>query len=197
MKKNKAFSFLLAAILISMGSYGQKTDYLQIPGPLNFNSQAYYLDWSSHPSPAYYKQEYLRKGDTTGHFSSMLMVEAVTGSINIKDVVAAKLQELKVMKQANPAVQFETFSNASTGEYMIDFLLTQNSKDGSNDIAEHNIYRYKNFTDKRGRKGLMLFALSTRAYGNNINPFLTSLKFGKRRMVDSVLNFTLPPILIK
>jgi len=195
MKKNKAFSFLLAAILVSIGAHGQKTDYLQVPGPLNFDSKAYYLDWSSHPSPTYYKQEYLRKGDTTGHFSSMLMLEAVTGTVNIKEVVSAKLQELQAMKKANPIVQYETFSNASTGEYMIDFLLTDGA--GDNSIAEHNIYRYKNFTSKNGKKGLMLFALSTRSYGKNIDAFLVTLKANKRKMVDNVLKFTLPALTIK
>ena len=94
---------LLAVVIYSFSSYGQTkkavVDYLNLPGPIAFDSKSYNLSWTSHPSANYYKQEYIVKGDNVAKFNSMLMVELVTGDMQIKDVVAAKMEELRKMKE--------------------------------------------------------------------------------------------------
>ena len=68
------------------------------------------------------------------------------------------------MKATNPLVNYEMFQK--NGEYLLDFLLSANAADGKTvDIVERNVYRYKTFTDKSGKKGILLFAVSVRSYG--------------------------------
>jgi hypothetical protein len=190
---------LLVVAIYSSSSYGQVkkavVDYLNLPGPIVFDSKSYNLSWTSHPSANYYKQEYIVKGDNVAKFNSMLMVELVTGDIKIKDVVAGKMEELKKMKEADPFINYEGFDNPKTGEYMIDFLLSQNTPDGKNiSIAERNVYRYIPFSDKTGRTGIILFAISTRSYGDKIQPFLVSLKSKKSDLVNKIAQYKLPEI---
>lgn len=197
----KKAMILLIAVILSSSSYGQTkkavTDYLNLPGPVAFDSKSYNLSWSSHPSANYYKQEYIVSGDNVAKFNTMLMVEVATGDIKIKDVVAAKVEELKKMKESNPIVNYESFDNPKTGEYMIDFLLSQNTPDGKDiSIAERNVYRYMPFTDKAGKKGIILFAISTRSYGDKIQPFLVSLKSKKSELVNKVAEYKFPEIKI-
>jgi hypothetical protein len=196
----KAIIFFVV-VFFSSSSYGQAKkaviDYLNLPGPVAFDSKSYHLSWTSHPSANYYKQEYIVKGDNAAKFNSMLMVELATGDMLIKDVVAAKLEELKQMKKTNPFVNYEGFDNPKTGEYMIDFLLSQNTPDGKDiSIAERNVYRYIPFADKAGKKGIILFAISTRSYGDKIQPFLVSLKSKKSDLVNKIAQYKFPELKI-
>lgn len=194
-------AIILLAVVMYSSSYGQtnKTvvDYLNLPGPVAFDNKSYNLSWTSHPSANYYKQEYIVKGDNVAKFNSMLMVELVTGDIQIKNVVAAKMEELKKMKESNPFINYESFDNPRTGEYMIDFLLSQNTPDGKDiSIAERNVYRYIPFADKAGKKGIILFAISTRSYGDKIQPFLVSLKAKKSDLVNKMAQYKFPELKI-
>ena len=199
---NKRTGFLfLTAMILSFASYGQskKTviDYLSLPGPIVFDSKSYNLSWTSHPSENYYKQEYILSGDDVVKFKTMIMVEVVTGDIKIKDAVAAKIAELKKMKESNPIVNYESFDNPKTGEYMIDFLLSENTADGKSiSIAERNVYRYMPFVGKDGKKGVILFGVSTRSYGDKIQPFLVSLKSNKSELVNKLAQYKFPELKI-
>ena len=195
--KLTSFAMTLCA---AMSLHGQSNkavvNYLK-PAAITFNNTAYNLSWSSHPSGNYYKHEYLPKGQNADKFKSMILLELVTGNVQIKDIVSAKLKELAAMKAANPIVNYESFDNPTTGEYMIDFLLSANSADGKTImVIERNVYRYKKFTDKSGKTGVLLFGVSTREYGNNSTAFLTSLKQHKKELVNTLAKFTIPEIVI-
>ncbi|MES1222260.1 MAG: hypothetical protein ABUT20_42585, partial [Bacteroidota bacterium] len=165
-----------------------------IPGPVMFDKKNYNLSWTSHPSPAYYKHEYLPAGENADKFKTMLMIEVVTGNLNIKDIAAAKVEELKKMKETNPVVNYETFDNPKTGEYMIDFLLTANTPQGKISIAERNVYRYKSITDASGQKAILLFGVSNRSYGEAATSFIASLKGNRKTLVDQVAKFDIPAV---
>ena len=186
------FSFLLLPFAMI---YAQNTtDYLGIKGSLSFQKKAYNLAWSSHPASGYYKQEYLQKDDNLSGFKSMMLLEVLSGSAKLADVVATKVNELKGLKKTNPMVQFELLNNEKTGEYLLDFLLSANAPDGSPSIVERNVYRYKTITDKNGKAGILLFGISSRAYCKDINPFLKELKTTKAVLVNDVLRFILPAV---
>ena len=162
MKRAYTLSLSIFFSFCSIAGIAQSTkvpiDYLQNPGPISFDKISYRLNWSSHPSDNFYKQEYLVKGDDENRFKTMLLLDVITGSDKLQDIVAAKIAELQQMKQSNPAVSYETFDNKTSGEYMIDFLITQNSADGKSvAIAERNVYRYKIYTDKAGKKMIVAF----------------------------------------
>jgi len=197
---NKPFIFLLAVLAISASSFGQAskpTEYLHVPGPIAFDSKAYMLTWSSHPAASFYKQEYLVKGEDVNSFRSMILIDVMTGNASIKNAVGAKIAELKKMKESNPVVNYEVIENPKTGEYIIDFLLTANAPDGTFSIAERNVYRYKTINDKAGHNGVLLFGVSKRAYGPDINPFFASLKSNRKDLMNKVAAVVIPEISIR
>src|SRR4051812_9099980 len=49
-------------------------DQLGIPGPVVFDGRSYALAWSQHPTPIYYKQEYLPAGENLDSYSRMLII---------------------------------------------------------------------------------------------------------------------------
>ena len=188
-------------VIFSVTSFSQTTnspvDYLNVPGPISFNSTSYHLSWTSHPSETYYKQEYLVKGDTADRFKTMLLLEVLTGIANLKNIADSKVAELKKMKITNPVVTYELTANSTTGEYFLDFVVSDNGPNGKVNIAERNIYRYTTFTDKAGKKGILLFGISIRSYGNDTGKFLAALKLNKNDLLTKVKQFSMPGITIK
>lgn len=189
-----AFSLCFFTIDAAAQKAKPVTDYLNIPGPVVFNKVAYNLSWSSHPAAYYYKHEYIAKRDIADKYKTMLLFDVITGESNLKAVVSAKIEELKKIKESNPIVNYEVFDNQKSGEYMLDFLISENKPDGNINILERNVYRYKSFTDKNGKKGIVLFGVSTRSYGKDADAFLASLKSIKSILVTAVLQFNIPAI---
>jgi hypothetical protein len=186
--------FLLFLILLSSFAYAQKpVDKLNVPGPITINKKSYVLTWTSHPAADFYKQEYIPAGDDVNKFRSMVLVDVIMGGSNLKGIVDAKMAELKKMRETNPLVNYEVF--LKNGEYLLDFILSANSADGKTiDIVERNVYRYKLFTDKSGKKGVLLFGVSVRSYGNDIDNFLKALKANKPTLLDEVAQFNMPAV---
>jgi len=190
----------VVTFLFSITVYGQGnkpiTEYLNVPGPIILNKDSFKLTWSSHPSSNYYKQEYIGSKDKIEKFKKMVMVEVLTGEVKAADLAKAKVSELKQLKETNPLVNHEVFQK--NGEIIVDFLLSENSPDGKKvNIIERNVYRYKEITDKNGKKGVMLFGISERGYGNEVDAFLSSLKKNKSALTNAVAAFVMPEITIK
>jgi hypothetical protein len=200
MMKNAKIITAVVTFLMSIITYAQTsktvTEYLNVPGPIILNKESFKLAWSSHPASNYYKQEYIRPNDKIEKFKKMVMVEVLSGEAKAADLAKAKISELQQLKQTNPLVNHEVFQK--NGEIIIDFLLSENSPDGKNvNIIERNVYRYKEITDKNGTKGVMLFGVSERGYGNEVDAFLSSLKKNKATLTNAVAAFVMPEVTIK
>lgn len=189
------FIFITAVLTSSFSHAQNAVDKLNVPGPIMIGKKSHALTWTSHPTADFYKQEYIPAGEDVNKFKSMVMLDLSLGNYMLKDVVGSKIAELKKMKATNPLVNYEMFQK--NGEYLLDFLLSANSPDGKKvDIVERNVYRYKTFTDKSGKKGILLFGVSIRSYGNDIDAFLKSLKAGKAALLNEVAQYNIPAVTI-
>lgn len=188
---------LAAGLFLTMAVFGQTSgpvkDYLGLAKPILFDNVPYNLSWSAHPSASYYKQEYLARNDNIDKFKRLVSIDLLVGQVNLKDIVADKIAELNNLKATNPIINHQTFSKDD--EIMLDFLISQNAADGKQvNIVERNVYRYKMIKVKNGQEALLLFAVSDRAYGNDIDTFLSNLKNNKQNLLNAVGAFTLPEI---
>jgi hypothetical protein len=195
-KKSVIFLLFIFISAMSSGQTSTAHEYMGVKGPLTFSKKTFFLSWTAHPSLAYYKQEYLERGVNADKYKTMVMLEALTGTSTPKDLLDAKVQELKIMKQTNPMVSYEMVANAKTGEYMLDFMLTANKADGSIAILERNVYRYMKLPDAVGT-GVLLFAVSQRAYDKEVTKFLAGLKTTRKLLMTEVANFTIPAITLE
>ncbi len=62
------------------------------------------------------------------------------------------------------------------------------------DLIERNVYRYKSFTDIKGKEGVLLFGVSERAYGDDIENFLLSLKGKRLELLNAAGAYNIPEI---
>jgi hypothetical protein len=195
--KNKITTVLLGLLLttFSFAQTSKPKEYLGVSEQISFDNTSYHLVWTSHPADNYYKQEYIVKGDTVEKFKSLIMLEIITGKTKLKEVVATKIAELKKMKASNPVVNYEIFEK--NGEVMLDFLVSENTPDGKYlSIVERNVYRYKSVVDKNGQKGILLFGVSERAYGDDIDNFFPNLKAHRLDLISLVGEFEIPEITV-
>ncbi|GGM83874.1 hypothetical protein GCM10010967_14620 [Dyadobacter beijingensis] len=190
-----AASLLLASVY-SFGQNKPAVNYMGITGPIVFQKKTYQLAWSAHPDASLYKQEYLVPGDALPGYKSMITIDFAVSPASVDDAVRAKLRELEQLKKTLD-VNYEVIGNAATGEKIIDCLLGQTAADDAKSIYEHDVYRFKAVTAKSGQKGILLYALSTRAYGSEIKPFLSGLKTGRKAVIADVAKVSLPEINIK
>ena len=171
-------------------------DYLNVPGPIAFNGKTYHLGWSANPTKDYFKQEYIPKGQTLEKFDQMLLLELIIGDFTVQDVASAQAQQLEKRKATDEVVQYEAIENPETGEIILDFLISTGSGK-TLDIVEWSAYRYKPYQDKSGRKGVLLFAISTRGYADNIPAFLTDLKTNRTPQIHAIGGQPFPEVKLK
>jgi hypothetical protein len=198
MKIKYTLSIYVTLLIMATTAYGQAinsaTDYLSVPGPITFDKTTYNLIWTSHPSDNFYTQEYIPAGDTVEKFKTMVLID-VTRDVKIKDLVANMISRIEKLKKDNPVVHYEVFENK--GEYMLDFLLSENTPDGKYvHFVERNVYHYKTITDAAGQKEVLLFGISTRSYWDDVTPFLASLKSNRDDLINKVGQYDTPKIMI-
>ena len=187
---------LLPIILLSAFAPGVNNptvkDYFEVPGPLTFNKTAYKLSWSAHPNATYYKQEYLPAVENAEHFTKMIMLEVVTGNYSLEELVKTKTAELDQRKKTDAVANYSVIRNPTTGEYLIDFVISQGT--GANAIVEWNVYRYVKLKEKTGKKGVQLFALSKRAYGTATTAFLKQLTTDRSADINAMVAYKVPEL---
>ncbi len=186
--RRTTLAILAALTLTSTGSRADARDRLGIPGPLGFDGASYSLAWSSQPSPGYIKQEYLPGGQASGSYASMLLVEVIEGGTTVEAALGAQIRLLNARKGSDPLVNFSAIRNQNTGEAILDFIIGGRTSQGA-PIAEWNAYRYA----PRKEGGVMLFAISRRAYGDaDIRQFLSGLKSERSGLVSRLAQQALP-----
>ena len=167
-------------------------DRLSVPGPIDFNGTNYHLSWTSHPSVYYYKQEYLPAGESSERFRRMVLLEAIVQGTNVNGAVAAQINMLNGRRPTDRTVNFATFRNPKTGEVILDFIV---SKEGEKEeTVEWNAYRYTPLKATDGKRGVLLFGLSRRAYGADTTEFLRGLKSSRITEVSELAHYPLPVV---
>ena len=191
-------SCLVSLLALPCCCYGQTqketVNFLAIQGPITVQKDAYHLVWSSHPDASLYKQEYLTAGDRFPNYKSMVTVDFVVTESSIDQAIATKVRQLDELKKTNPIVNYEVIGNKATGEKIIDCLIGQTAADERNSVVERDVFRYKVVKLASGHRGVLLFAVSQRKYGNDIKPFLLKLKTDKPILIGEVAKRPMPEI---
>ncbi len=170
----------------------QTRDYLNVPGPFSFGEDTYDLAWSARPSAKYFKQEYVPAGQQVETYTKMLLVDFLEGGITVNDVVTAQVAKIKARQGVDPLVHMAIARNGSTGEVLLDFLMSDKDKNGA-DIVEWDAYRYARAKNAEGKTGVELFGVSLRAYGNdNATAFLRQLKSLRSKQINILASAKLP-----
>ena len=190
----KKHIFLLTVVLSSFTTTpNDKVDRIGVPGPLTFNETTFDLSWTDKPSDTYYVQEYLPKGENSENFTQMVTLHVFETDINLKDAVRQKMKELEIRKKTDPTCNYLVTESKDGKEYMVDFLLGE-SKNDKMTIIEFNIYHYQKIDLGDNKKGILTYAYSKRAYGDDITPFLKNLGNVRPKLLKEMITLEKPTI---
>jgi len=197
----KALLLSLSFVFIAITSFCYKpsddvVNYLNTPNIINYNKKDYKLVWSSHPGSNYYKQEYIPKHQSIEHFDEMLLVDFLMIDTPAVNIVGVKVNEIRERKKTDMVANYQVQKDKDKGEYLLDFILSEGDGRTVN-IVEWNAYRYKNYADKAGHKGILLFGLSKRAYGNDVTDFLKDLRTARMYALQTFTQYDFPAVEVK
>lgn len=166
------------------------TDYLGVPGPIQFDGTAYRLAWS-HFGGNQIKQEYVPAGQSPDNYQSMLILDVLLTEATPLQIASHMAQQIKDRKASDPLANQELLASDDTEQVLLDFLLSQpQGKDSM--IIEWNGYRYVRLrADTVGT-----LAISRRVQGGDaqLRPFLEALKTQRVKDVKTLASMPLPDI---
>jgi hypothetical protein len=191
----------LITFLITIPSFCQThvseiTNYYGTSETITFNNLDYKFSWSSHPNAVSYKHEYIPNGNSAEHFEDMLMLDFIQGDLKLKDVVQTQVNNILERKKTDAVCNYDLVESPDGKEFILDFLMSTSKNDKVN-LIEWNAYHYKNYTDNARHMGVVLFAVSHRAYDNDVTPFLKSLSEYREVNRNELIKFSIPEIQIK
>jgi hypothetical protein len=185
---------VILTLLTSFKPTGEEpVERLGVKGPLTFNGTSFQLAWTSNPADNYFIQEYLPAGENVEHFHHMMSLFLETGHTTLKKVVSEKVAELDQRKKTDPTCHYLLIQNPDSSEYILDFVLGE-SKNDKMTTEEFTIYRFKEVDLGNNKKGVLIFAFSKRAYGNDITPFYQNLKTDREKLINAMIDTELPAI---
>ncbi len=188
------YLFIFSAFLASITSITQDPiERLGVPGPLDFHKTSYSLAWSSKPNDFYFIQEYLPKGEESAHFNQMLNIDLLVKDISVNDAVEKKVEELDARKKSDPLCQDEVTTSPDGSESIVDFVMSEH-KGEELTVMEFNVYRYRQVDLGNKKKGLLFFAYSKRAYGDDITPLLKNLSSVRQEFINAMILSEMPSI---
>ncbi len=188
-----ALTLFVSLCSFSFPAFDDIKNYYGIPETLLFNNINYKLVASYHPNDIYYKQEYIPTGESADHYNTMLIIDFYITDQPAKKLLEIKENEMSSRKKTDPVVSFERFENEQIGEWLLDFRLSD-SKGEKPNVVERNLFRYKNHVAKSGKKGILLFGVSQRAYGDGITSFLASVKASQINDINKLTQYVIPNI---
>lgn len=167
-------------------------NYLNTPTQIKLNGTDFTLSWSSHPSENYYKQEYIPQNNELETYKEMISVELVTGPLTAKNALAQKIQEIEARKATDRVSNYALKEDKETKELILDFMMSEGS--GESTILEWNVYRYANYEDTAGNKGISLFSLSKRGYGIGVAQFGPDIRDNRPKYMADFISLPRPTI---
>lgn len=164
------------------------TDYLAVPGPIRFDGIEHRLAWTSNPSSGYYKQEYLPAGQALTRFREMILIELIVAGTDPAAAVASRVRIVNQRRDFDPTANIAVIKNAEKGEFIVDFVLGAPAVRGDA-LIEWSAYRYVPY-----KRGVLMFGVSRRAYGDGRGTFLSNLKTVRPAIIAELAKLQMPAI---
>jgi len=197
----KSVTYIIALLFFTLTGFTKHmpedvVNYYDTPTTIVFDDINFKLAWSSHPNDSYYKQEYIPNGESVDHFNNMIMIDFIITDATTQTAANAQISNLIERKKTDAVCNYQVLKSPDGNDYMLDFVMSEGSGDNL-DVIEWNAYHYKPYTDKAGHKGVLLFAISRRAYADKCMPFLKELRNYKTNQLNKLIRYPVPEITVK
>lgn len=174
----------------------ETVDRLNIPGPLTFDSNEYFLTWSKQNSATWAQQQYMLRDDDFKNYKELINISYFDKEIDLDNAVRQKVDYVQNRKdRSQDKYSFTNVTESPDGkEIIVDYLVTVVPKEGES-YAEYNFDRFKNL-ETAGKKTFVIFSYSKRLSGD-LKYSVKSLSKDRSRLMEAVIKTAIPPITYK
>lgn len=171
-------------------------DRLNIPGPLTFNGNEYFLAWSKQNSATWAQQQYILRDDDFKNYKELINISYFDKEIDIETAVKQKVEYVEKRKErTQDKYSFVSVTESPDGkEIIVDYLVTVVPQEGES-YAEYNIDRFKNF-DTNSKKSFVIFSYSKRIAGD-LKYSSKALSKERSRLMEAVITTAVPMVTYK
>lgn len=171
-------------------------DRLNIPGPITFNANEYFLTWSKQNSATWAQQQYILRDDDFKNYKELINISYFDKEIDLETAVKQKVEYVEKRKEkTQDKYSFVGVTESPDGkEIIVDYLVTVVPKDGES-YAEYNIDRFKNY-DVSGKKSFVIFSYSKRVAGD-LKYAAKALNKERSRLMEAVITTAVPVVTYK
>lgn len=171
-------------------------DRLNIPGPLTFNENEYFLTWSKQNSTTWAQQQYLLRDDDFKNYKELINISYFDKEIDIDNAAKQKVEYIEKRKERiQDKYSFVNVTESPDGkEIIVDYLVTVVPQEGES-YAEYNIDRFKNF-DTNGKKSFLIFSYSKRIAGD-LKYSSKALSKERSQLMEAVITTAIPVVTYK
>ena len=189
----KAALLLIAICCCTDAAFAQIRERFGVKGPWVFNNTGYILESSEAGSEHYFVQEYLPAGQQFDSYTEMMSIYVLESDISVSMAMLAKVAELDERKKTDPVCHYKQADAETDTDWTIDFLMSSSTGNSLN-FVEFNVYHYHRADIGHGKKGMVLYCYTKRAYGNDIKPFLTDLSKERQLRLSQMKAAKMPAV---
>ena len=158
----KAF-LLIAFTIISIVKAQSMQDILNIPGPIMFNNQEFFLHWSKPSSKILSIQNFLPRDEHFDNFENLLAFNYFDADIDIEMAVRQKIESAQKLKERDKSAHINMIQSPDSTEFIVEYHYTEYPKT-TPAFLEYNLYKFSKLGTEK--KPLLITAYTKRFYTN-------------------------------
>jgi len=139
-------------------------DILNIPGPLLFDNNEYFLTWSKQNSKILSIQQFNTREENKEVYTTALIFNYFDKDIDIEMAVRQKIENIQNIAKDDKFAAVNMSESPDGSEYIVDYI-TSNDTNKETPFLEFSIYRFKKY-GAQPNKPLLIFAFTKRYYGD-------------------------------
>ena len=169
-------------------------DRLNIPGPLKFGENEFFLALSKQNSPTWVQQQYIMRDDDLNNYKELVNISYFDKEIDMETAIRQKLDYVE-KRLSNDKYTFKDVTDSPDGkEVIVDYLTTDTPKEGE-PFAEYNLDRFKTI-DAGTEKKFIIFSYSKRIAGD-LKYAARALSKERSKLMETAIKTTIPPVTYK
>lgn len=184
-------TFLLITLtIVALVRAQSMQDILNIPGPIVFHEQEYFLHWSKANSKVYFTQNFLPRDQHIDTFENLIAFNYFNADIDIEMAVRQKIESVQKLREKDKSVTLNMMQSPDNSEYIVEYSFTI-SPETTPPFLEYNLYK---FSKLKSEKKPLLITTYTRRFYTNLKEARKTIVKEKDMMMTEIANFNPPDI---
>ena len=167
------------------------TDFLSIPGPIEYDGTEFFLAWSKPVSKTLFRQQYLPSDERIEDFTQLLDFSFFNKEIEMELAVRQKVEDIQKVAKSDKFAKVNVAESPDGKEYIVDYYTSESPETGDG-FVEYNIDRFIT-VEKGNTKTFLILSYAKRMYGD-LKSSAKSLSRQGDHLMTTMIEYKVPDI---